>query len=102
MKWTTPYICHTHQTTNVYSNGRQYLIVNECYTYLLNGYVSCIKQTSLFAVTGIGDLSSFASLAANLQNNPEAFNTLSNMMNNISGGASMGGMSGGMGMGKHL
>jgi len=36
---------------------------------------------------GLGDLSSFASLAANLQNNPEAFNTLSNMMNNISGGS---------------
>lgn len=60
----------------------------------------------LFLVTGLGDLSSFASLAANLQNNPEAFNTLSNMMNNISGGGGSsnmmgGGGSGGM-MGKEL
>ena len=69
---------------------------------MLKTFLSCIKQTSSCAVTGIGDLSSFASLAANLQNNPEAFNTLSNMMNNISGGASMGGISGGMGMGKYL
>lgn len=48
---------------------------------------------------GIGDLSSFASLAANLQNNPEAFNTLSNMMNNISGGTGSGGGGGGGGGG---
>ncbi|XP_067929333.1 myelin expression factor 2-like [Watersipora subatra] len=39
---------------------------------------------------GLGDLSGFASLAANLQNNPEAFNTLSNMMNNIGGGGGRG------------
>ena len=32
-----------------------------------------------YCLTGLGDLSSFASLAANLQNNPEAFNTLSNI-----------------------
>lgn len=50
---------------------------------------------------GLGDLSSFASLAANLQSNPEAFNTLSNMMNNISGGgSSSNAMSGGSMMGK--